>query len=77
MLEVYFKHSVTFFDFSIDFRRLPKISDDFQRLSEDFQKYRKFVGLIVFALSGFFFLSFPKNFQTLNKGDRYFFHVCY
>ena len=48
-----------------DFRRLPKISEDLRR----FQKVSETCRNVCFCTLRFFFLSYPKNFQTFNKGD--------
>ena len=81
-----------FATFSEDFRQFPKISKMLDCYFKHFAtNFRRFVGMFVFALSGAFSPSFPKNFQTFKKGDTNpyflpasgnwstvkFFHVCY
>ena len=48
-----------------DFRRFPKIYEDFRRFSKNSETCRT----VCFCTLRCFFLSYPKNFQTFNKGD--------
>ena len=83
MLEGRLEHFTTFSDLPEDFRRFPKTSEDCRRFSKISETCRN----VCFCTLRCFFLSYPKNFQTFNKGDtnlyfrqlidRSFFHVCY
>ena len=69
MLESYFKHFATnfrnFTKISEDIRRFPKTSEDFRKFSKISETCRN----VCFFTLQCFFLSYPKNFQTFNKGD--------
>ena len=82
MLEGRLEHFATISDFFRrfpktfeDFRRLSKISEDFRRFpktSEDFRRFSKISEScrnVCYCSLRSFFLSFPKNIQTFNKGD--------
>ena len=83
MLKCRFKHFGTIFEFSKDFRRHPKTSEDFQNIS----KIAELIGMLVFAFSGAFSQVFQriskhstKDIGTLTSGNWptvKFYHVCY
>ena len=51
------------------FRFFPEISEDFRRFLKKISKISETCWNVCFCTLQCFFLSFPKNFQTFNKGD--------